>query len=407
VAPEVVSAQITTQLILPFREYLLAGFTSAVITFLLVGPVRLLAVRLGAVAWPRGRDVHVTPTPRWGGVAMLFGCLAGVGMAYQLPALRLAFDSFEVVGVMAAAVLLVGVGALDDKYDLDALTKFAGQTTAAGVLVIFGVQLSVFWIPWGGGGSGPVSGSFLILGPDQSAILTVLLTVALVNAMNFVDGLDGLAAGIGMIAATAIGLFAIGLVHRVGNDPTAYSPALIAVVLAGACLGFLPHNFNPARIFMGDSGSMLIGLLLAAATTSASGRMTITGYDGSDLVGLFAPLIVLAAVVFVPLLDLMLAVVRRTRHGMSPFTPDKMHLHHRMLEIGHSHRRAVLLIYLWAGVLAFGAVALALLDDPTLVLWTTGIGLLVAVIASAVPRERRRRAGRAAKRARPAAGPVR
>ena len=390
------TAQISTELILPFREYLLAGFTAAVITFLLVGPVRVLALRFGAVAWPRNRDVHVTPTPRWGGVAMLAGVLAGVGMAYQLPALRLAFDSYEVVGVMAAATLLVGVGALDDKYDLDALTKFAGQITAAGVLVIFGVALYVFWVPWGGGGTGPISGSLLILGPDQSALLTVLLTVALVNAMNFVDGLDGLAAGLGMIAATAIGLFALGLVRRVGNDPTAYSPALIAIVLAGACLGFLPHNFNPARIFMGDSGSMLIGLLLAAATTSASGRMAINGSDGSDFVGLFAPLIVLAAVGFVPLLDLLLAVVRRTRNGMSPFSPDKMHLHHRMLEIGHSHRRAVLLIYLWAAVLAFGAVALALIEDPTVVLWTTGLGLLVAVIASAVPRERRRAAGRRA-----------
>jgi len=392
----VTTAQISTELILPFREYLLAGFTAAVITFLLVGPVRVLALRFGAVAWPRNRDVHVTPTPRWGGVAMLAGVLAGVGMAYQLPALRLAFDSYEVVGVMAAATLLVGVGALDDKYDLDALTKFAGQITAAGVLVIFGVALYVFWVPWGGGGTGPISGSLLILGPDQSALLTVLLTVALVNAMNFVDGLDGLAAGLGMIAATAIGLFALGLVRRVGNDPTAYSPALIAIVLAGACLGFLPHNFNPARIFMGDSGSMLIGLLLAAATTSASGRMAINGSDGSDFVGLFAPLIVLAAVGFVPLLDLLLAVVRRTRNGMSPFSPDKMHLHHRMLEIGHSHRRAVLLIYLWAAVLAFGAVALALIEDPTVVLWTTGLGLLVAVIASAVPRERRRAAGRRA-----------
>jgi UDP-GlcNAc:undecaprenyl-phosphate/decaprenyl-phosphate GlcNAc-1-phosphate transferase len=395
--------EFATQLILPFREYLLAGFTAAVITFLLVGPVRVLALRLGAVAWPRGRDVHVTPTPRWGGVAMLGGVLAGVGMAYQLPALRLAFDSYEVLAVMGAAALLVVVGALDDKYDLDALTKFAGQITAAGVLVIFGIQLYVFYIPWGGDGPGPISGSILVLGTDQSALLTVLLTVALVNAMNFVDGLDGLAAGIGMIAATAIGLFAIGLVHRVGNDPTAYSPALIAVVLAGSCLGFLPHNFNPARIFMGDSGSMLIGLLLAAATTSASGRMANTGLDGTDFIGLFAPLIVLAAVGFVPLLDLLLAVVRRTRKGRSPFSPDKMHLHHRMLEIGHSHRRAVLLIYLWAGVLAFGAVALALIDDVSLVLWTSGAGLLIAVIATVVPRERRRAAARAAARPVPGA----
>jgi UDP-GlcNAc:undecaprenyl-phosphate GlcNAc-1-phosphate transferase len=376
-------------LVLPIREFLLAGLTATVVTFLLVGPVRVLALRLGAVAWPRKRDVHVTPTPRWGGLAMLAGVLAGVGMAYQLPALRLAFDNnaSEVGGVLLAALLLVAVGALDDRYDLDALTKFAGQTTAAGILVIFGVQWTVFFVPWGGSDSGE-SGSLLILGQEQGVLLTVLLTVALVNAMNFVDGLDGLAAGVGMIAAAAVGLFAIGLVGRVGNDPSVYSPALIAAVLAGACLGFLPHNFNPARIFMGDSGSMLIGLLLAAATTSASGKISNIGADGRDVLALFAPLIVLAAVVFVPLLDLLMAVVRRTRKGLSPFSPDKMHLHHRLLEIGHSQRRAVLLIYLWAGVLAFGAVALALIDDPFIVLWAVGIGLVVAVLASAIPRVR-------------------
>jgi UDP-GlcNAc:undecaprenyl-phosphate GlcNAc-1-phosphate transferase len=376
-------------LVLPIREFLLSGLTATVVTFLLVGPVRVLALRLGAVAWPRKRDVHVTPTPRWGGLAMLGGVLAGVGMAYQLPALRLAFDNnaSEVGGVLLAALLLAAVGALDDRYDLDALTKFAGQTTAAGILVIFGVQWTVFFVPWGGSDSSE-SGSLLVLGQEQGVLLTVLLTVALVNAMNFVDGLDGLAAGVGMIAAAAVGLFTIGLVGRVGNDPSVYSPALIAAVLAGACLGFLPHNFNPARIFMGDSGSMLIGVLLAAATTSASGKISIIGADGKDVLALFAPLIVLAAVVFVPLLDLLMAVVRRTRKGLSPFSPDKMHLHHRLLEIGHSQRRAVLLIYLWAGLLAFGAVALALIDDPFIVLWAVGIGLVVAVLASAIPRVR-------------------
>jgi UDP-GlcNAc:undecaprenyl-phosphate GlcNAc-1-phosphate transferase len=355
-------------LVLPIREFLLAGLTATVVTFLLVGPVRVLALRLGAVAWPRKRDVHVTPTPRWGGLAMLAGVLAGVGMAYQLPALRLAFDNnaSEVGGVLLAALLLAAVGALDDRYDLDALTKFAGQTTAAGILVIFGVQWTVFFVPWGGADSSE-SGSLLVLGQEQGVLLTVLLTVALVNAMNFVDGLDGLAAGVGMIAAAAVGLFTIGLVGRVGNDPSVYSPALI---------------------FMGDSGSMLIGVLLAAATTSASGKISIIGADGKDVLALFAPLIVLAAVVFVPLLDLLMAVVRRTRKGLSPFSPDKMHLHHRLLEIGHSQRRAVLLIYLWAGVLAFGAVALALIDDPFIVLWAVGIGLLVAVLASAIPRVR-------------------
>jgi len=378
-------------LVLPIREYLLAGLTAAVITFLLVGPVRLLAIKLGAVAWPRGRDVHVTPTPRWGGLAMLGGVLAGVAMAYQLPALRLAFDtsSAEVLGAVLAGVLLVGVGVLDDRYDLDALTKFAGQTTAAGVLIIFGVQWSTFWIPFGGGEDG-ISGSVLSLGYGQGMLLTVLFTVVLVNAMNFVDGLDGLAAGIGMIGALAVGTFAISLILQYGNDPSYYSPALIAAVLGGACVGFLPHNFNPARIFMGDSGSMLIGVLLAAATTSASGKIPVVVDSPRYYLASLAPLIVFAAVLFVPVLDLAMAVVRRTRAGMSPFSPDKMHLHHRLLEIGHSQRRAVLLIYLWAGVLAFGAVALTFITDAVVVLWTVGFGLLLAALASAVPRMRHR-----------------
>ncbi|WP_300007933.1 MraY family glycosyltransferase [Pseudonocardia sp.] len=380
--------QVLPSQILPIKEYMLAGFTAAVVTFLLVGPVRLLALRLGAVAWPRGRDVHVTPTPRWGGIAMLGGVLVGVLMAYQLPALRLAFDySGEVLGVLGAAVILVVVGALDDRYDLDAFTKLAGQVTAAGVLALSGTQWIV--IPDVFFGGSPVS-----LGRELGVLLTVLVTVALVNAMNFVDGLDGLAAGVGAIAAGAVGLFALGLVLRFGQDPSVFVPALVAAVLLGACLGFLPHNFNPARIFMGDSGSMLIGLLLAAATTSASGKLPAFGSTPGDLLGLFAPLIVLAAVVFVPVLDLLMAVVRRTRAGVSPFSPDKMHLHHRLLEIGHSQRRAVLLIYLWAGVLAFGAVALALIDDPFVVLGVVGVGLVLAVLGSAVPKMRRAAPGR-------------
>jgi UDP-GlcNAc:undecaprenyl-phosphate GlcNAc-1-phosphate transferase len=372
---------------LPIREYLLVGLTAAVVTYLSVGLVRVLALRFGAVAWPRGRDVHVTPTPRWGGIAMYGGVLGGVAVAAQLPALRLAFAySSEVIGAIAAAGLLVLVGALDDRFELDAITKLAGQATAAGVLVLYGVQWAVFWVPWGGGATS--NGSALVLSQEQGVLLTVLLTVALVNGMNFVDGLDGLAAGIGCVAASATCLFALGLLHNSGNDPNAYTPALVAALLAGACFGFLPHNFNPARIFMGDSGSMLIGVMLAAATTSASGHIPFASTDGKDVVGLLTPLIVLAAVVFVPLLDLLMAVVRRTRAGTSPFTPDKMHLHHRLLEIGHSHRRAVLLIYLWSGVLAFGAVALAVTDDTALVLWGVGFGLLLAVLASAVPRLR-------------------
>jgi UDP-GlcNAc:undecaprenyl-phosphate GlcNAc-1-phosphate transferase len=380
---------------LPIREYLLVALCAAVLTFLLTGMVRIVALKIGAVARPRGRDVHLTPVPRLGGLAMFAGVLGGIAVAGQLPALRLAFDTTsEIAAVLIAGALIVVVGALDDRFELDAITKLAGQATAAGVLVLFGVQWAVLWLPWGGGPDS--SGSFLLLG-QVGVLLTLVLTIALVNAMNFIDGLDGLAAGIGLIAASATCVFTIGLVRDNGNDPAAYSPALIAAVLAGACLGFLPHNFNPARIFMGDSGSMLIGVMLAAATTGASGRI-LPAADAKDVLGLFAPLIVLAAVLFVPLLDLLLAVIRRARRGTHPFTPDKMHLHHRLLEIGHSHRRAVLLIYLWAGVLAFGAVALALSDDAFLVGWAVVVGLVLAVLATAVPRLRTLAAGNGAQR---------
>ncbi len=373
---------------LPIREYLLVGLCAAVVTFLITGVIRRLAIRAGAIAVPRGRDVHTVPIPRLGGVAMYIGVLAGVFVASQLPVLRRAFDySSETRAVIVAGGLIVLVGALDDRFGIDALTKLAGQATSAGVLVLLGVQWFVLPIPDGSDGS---DWTLLILDPNQGVVLTVFLCVVLVNAVNFVDGLDGLAAGIGLIASSAVLAFSLGLLEQRGGDVTAYPPALIAAVLAGACAGFLPHNFQPARIFMGDSGSMLIGLMLAAATTSASGRITYADSAPRNALALLAPIVVVAAVVLVPLLDLLLAVVRRTRAGRSPFAPDKMHLHHRLLEIGHSQRRAVLLIYLWAGVFAFGAVALALITDMALVVGVVGAGLLIAVLASAIPRLRAR-----------------
>jgi len=369
---------------LPLREYLLVGLTAAVLTFLLTGLVRLVAIRSGAVAMPRDRDVHLTPIPRLGGLAMYGGILGGVLLAHQLPVLRRSFEfSFDVVAVLVAGGIIVVVGALDDRFELDSLTKFAGQVTAAGVLVLFGVQWFLFWVPWNGTADDP--GSVLILGQDQAVLLTVALAVALMNAMNFVDGLDGLAAGIGVIAAVAVGAFSLHLLDESGGSVSAYPPTLVAALVAGACLGFLPHNFQPARIFMGDSGAMLIGLMLAGATTSASGKIDARQYSATDVLALLSPLLVVAAVLFVPLLDLVLAVVRRTTAGRSPFAADKLHLHHRLLEIGHSHRRAVLLIYLWAALLAFGAVALTVFD-VFIVIWGVGLGLLVALLGSVVPR---------------------
>lgn len=378
---------------LPIREYLLVALTTAALTFLLTGLVRRFATKVGAIATPRSRDVHVIPIPRMGGLAMYLGVVGGMALAHQLPVLRRAFEySLDPVGVIVGGGVIVLIGALDDRFELDSWTKLAGQVMCAGILVLFGVQWFSFWVPWGG--EGDVLGSVLVLDQNQGALLAVLLVVTMVNAMNFVDGLDGLAGGLGFIAAAATAAFSLGLLANTGGDVGNYPPTLIAATLAGACLGFLPHNFQPAKIFMGDSGSMMIGLMLAAASTSASGKISYTSFGPADTLALLSPLLVVAAVVFVPLLDLLMAVIRRTRRGESPFAADKMHLHHRLLEIGHSQRRAVLLIYLWASLLAFGAVSVTLFDGAV-GFWLFGAGLLLAILVSAVPRLKSRNQGAA------------
>ena len=357
----------------PLRELALVGLSAATITYFVTGPVRVLATRIGAVAYPRSRDVHTRPTPRMGGLAMYIGIVAAVFLASQLPALTRGF----VYSTGMPAVLLAGggimvVGLLDDKWGLDALTKFAGQITAASVLVTMGVAWSVLYIPFGGVGT-------VVLDQASSILVTLALTVAIINAMNFVDGLDGLAAGLGLITALAICLFSVGVLKSHGGDVLFYPPAVISVVLAGACLGFLPHNFHPAKIFMGDSGSMLIGLLLAAASTTAAGPISQSAYGARDMFALLSPFLLVVAVMAVPALDMLLAIIRRTRAGRSPFSPDKMHLHHRLLEIGHSHRRVVLLIYLWVGIIAFGT-ASTIFFDPRY----TGAVMLGAIAIATV-----------------------
>jgi len=203
-------------------------------------------------------------------------------------------------------------------------------------------------------------------------------------ADELLDGLDGLAAGLGLITAMAICIYSVGLLRDHGGDVLFYPPAVISVVLAGACLGFLPHNFHPARIFMGDSGSMLIGLMLAAAATTAAGPISQSAYGARDVFALLSPFLLVAAVVFVPALDMLLAIVRRTRAGRSPFSPDKMHLHHRLLQIGHSHRRAVLLIYLWVGLVALG-VASTIFFDPRYTGAVMLVAVAIAVVVTVIP----------------------
>ena len=364
------------------REYLLVLLVAASVTYLLTPVARRLAVRVGALAEPRERDVHAIPTPRLGGVAMYAGVAAAMLVAGQLPALRQVFVESGVQAVLVAGGVIVLLGVADDIWGLDALTKLAGQVVAAGLMVLQGVQLTTITLP----GVGAIS-----LGVE-GVPLTVLLTLLTVNAINFVDGLDGLAAGVGGIAALAFFGFSYSLSTGQITDGVALdrisTPTLIAAVLAGACLGFLPHNFSPARLFMGDSGSMLVGLMLSGAVVSITGQFNWSTLPASTTFPALLPLLLPFAVLAVPFVDLVLAVVRRTRSGRSPFAPDKAHLHHRLLQIGHSHTRAVLIMYFWTALLAFGAVAASLSGVPVQVL--TGVAALglVGIAVGVVPRLR-------------------
>jgi UDP-GlcNAc:undecaprenyl-phosphate GlcNAc-1-phosphate transferase len=249
-------------------------------------------------------------------------------------------------------------------------------------MVLLGVQLSYVFLPVADIGT-------LTFGPSIGVPLTILLTVLIVNALNFIDGLDGLAAGVSAIAGLAFFAYSYNL-SLVGYNDVMSAPALITAVLAGACLGFLPHNFSPARIFMGDSGSMMVGLLLAAAAVTAIGRVDPQGFDSAaSVLPLALPLLVPIAVLFIPFVDLVMAVVRRSLRGRSPFSPDKMHLHHRLLALGHSHRRAVLVMYFWAALLSFGAVGLSITGGTAELVLAIGLLLVVGVVVVLSPRARR------------------
>jgi UDP-GlcNAc:undecaprenyl-phosphate GlcNAc-1-phosphate transferase len=336
------------------REYLLIFFVAAGTTYLLVGLAGKIAHLVGAVPPTRDRDVHREPVPRLGGLAMLGGLVASFLVASVLPYMGQVFaESSAPRGVLIAAITICLVGVADDIWNLSALMKFAGQLLAAGLLVVEGVQL--FWLPL-------PSGSPFILDSLQGAALTVMLVVATANAVNFIDGLDGLAAGVVGVGAAAFFSYAYVLTIEQGFTRLTM-PALVTAALCGICLGFLPHNVNPARIFMGDSGALLLGLLLATGTITLTGQFSspdVQQQDGGTFLLTLLPLVIPVAVIALPFTDLVLAVWRRTGAGRSPFAPDKQHLHHRLLELGHSHRRAVAIMWVWAALIGFGIVLTAL-----------------------------------------------
>jgi UDP-GlcNAc:undecaprenyl-phosphate/decaprenyl-phosphate GlcNAc-1-phosphate transferase len=369
------------------REYLTVFLVAAVVTYLLGVVARETALRTGAVAKVRARDVHAVPIPYFGGVAMLGGLGAAYLVAHRLPFLsqsdpQVFHDSSVVLG---AGAMICALGVLDDLFELDALTKLGGQLLAAGFLVVNQVQYFSFQLPG--------RSQFSLTGA-QSALLSMVVVVATVNAVNFVDGLDGLAAGVVGIGAVAFFAFAYKLADA-NKETLAIAAALLCAALGGACIGFLPHNFFPARIFMGDSGSMLIGLTLSGSALTLTGQFAgvdmTQGAGGSpaSLLPTLLPIVLPISILVVPFADLVLAVIRRTRAGRSPFAPDKEHLHHRLLEIGHSHRRAVLIMWLWAGLIAFGGVLASLyasrLTLLLLMLWV----VLTVVLTFVLPRVQR------------------
>lgn len=349
------------------REYAFVALVAAIITYAAVPLMRLLAVRLGAFTPVRDRDVHTVPIPRLGGVGMFIGFAAAVAVASRLPFLQQVFSNGEVWGILVGAAIVCLVGAIDDVRELDALTKLAGQLVAAAIMAFQGVQL------W----SLPLGGTTVLPAPVLVA-LTVVVVVFSTNAVNFVDGLDGLATGIVAIAALSFFGYAYLVAQSYSPANVFTSAAFVSAALLGCCLGFLPHNIYPARVFMGDSGALLLGLLIAAAMISITGTISGSDLSTNAVAATLLPLVVPIAILLLPAVDVLSAVIRRTRAGRHPWSPDAQHLHHRMLQIGHGHRRAVLLLWLWAAVASFGAVSYVFLDARLATLLVLG-GLVLAV----------------------------
>jgi UDP-GlcNAc:undecaprenyl-phosphate GlcNAc-1-phosphate transferase len=359
--------------------YLIVFLVAAGTTFALTPLVRRLAVRFGAIDHPTERKLHVVPTPTMGGMAMWAGFLVAMGAAWLLPYFApLKETAAEPVAAIVTCTLMVGLGAIDDRRETSALAKLTAQIFIAGILVLLGVQLAYFVLPQQG---------LAVLGTDEAVPLTILWVVAAANAINLVDGLDGLAAGMVAIAATT---FFVYLVRGGEISESASVAALLSVITVGICVGFLPWNFHPARIFMGDTGSMLLGMLVAIATIAGVGS-DLGPPDREEVAVIALPLLVPLLVLAIPFLDVLLAIVRRTRKGLGIAHADKEHIFHRLMDIGHGHRQTVLLMYLWSALVCGSALAIGVIDGRLVAGAVVGCALVLFLV-TALPRflERRR-----------------
>lgn len=348
--------------------YALVTGIAAVVTYGLAILIWKLSTKYRLYPKIRERDVHTRPTPRLGGVAMFLGMVVAFGVASQVPELSLVFsDAGKVLGILGAALIIVLIGVADDIWDLDWVTKLAGQIIAAGVLAWQGVQLQTL----------PIGGQ-TIVSPYISLIITVLAVVLVMNAINFIDGLDGLVAGVALIANSVFFVYTY-LLQLQAQTEYFNLASLTSAVLVGACIGFLPLNFHPAKLFMGDAGALLVGLLMAASAILVTGQVNPEVVDRPDVytayfLPAFIPILLPFAVLIVPLLDFGLAVTRRLRAGKSPFTADRKHLHHRLLDMGHSHMHAVLIFYAWTLVVSVGCLGFMFLP-----FWVAALLILVGL----------------------------
>ncbi len=309
-------------------NYILAFCIALAVALVITPGVILLAAKTGAMDAPNARKVHKKPIPRIGGIGIYAAFMAAILAVMGFT--ELTDDVFhELVGLLVSGTLIVAVGLIDDYKNLPAKVKLLGQILAACVLVAFDVRIDFITDPFG---------DFIFL-EYFAAPATVFWIVGLTNTVNLIDGLDGLAAGVSSIAAVTIFLVAL--------QQDFLLVAVLTAALAGAAIGFLYYNFNPARIFMGDTGSMFLGFMLA-------GISVIGAVKSAATIALIVPILALG----LPILDTAFAIVRRYRGGVPIFKPDKGHLHHRLLDLGFTQRQAVLLMYVISALLGLSAVVL-------------------------------------------------
>lgn len=368
------------------KVYLLILLVAAAITYVSVPVVRHIALVTHTLTPVRSRDVHKVPVPRLGGVAMYVGMVAAIAVASHIPYLEGVFEGGSAWGVVTSGGLLCALGVVDDLFDLEWWAKLAGQALAASILAWQGVQLVSF----------PIAG--LTIGSSGfSMVMTIFVVLTAINAVNFVDGLDGLAAGTVAIGAMAFFGYTYVLTRNTSPDSYASLAATLGAALIGICLGFLPHNFNPATIFMGDCGSMLLGLMSAATAIVVTGQIDPISISYGRALPAFLPVLLPLAMMLLPLTDMMLAVVRRVSAGKSPFHPDRMHIHHRLLSAGLTHRRVVLVMYMWTAAVVFPLAAWAFIETRQAIL-ALGLSLIAAFVFTGFMRKTKEPGQKSAKK---------